>query len=785
MKKKIPSCILACALVLPCATVGLAACGGGEDSKPKNKINYDIKMTIADYDSSMFDIFNGESVSFTTKDWYSETENDHFTDAVRSKDGIAEGPGKTDIRFNILINKKYFPDSIVVTEKDGKSFVKSSEMAEETGAQHNLLVLTIPYASTVNYEFTVTCPTPVINKLAVDIPDAALTSDEPVVKDVLQNAKLYVADESGNAGLVNIATKDGNKFVSNLDGKHIPIDMSREPAVYATFDSDPKRIKYDNIGEIFGIGTDTCRSINYEEIPGSDGLYGYKLEFYDSVMEGADAKLAFLSDNFGSDDGKVHYVKSVVNKTFTTYTLDSEMIKHRYKFELAEYREKNGEWTAPSGSMIKEYGKEYELKYKLADVEAQLDRDGAGLKKDDKRTSQLKTDTDYAQIKLALNGESFDGDRTVHAEEDGVHYYTVKLGAEEIPYDFGGVAMEKESKNTNNDFEAQADVSSVKISGTSLNVKLSNGFYTVGGYTYDKPYDFSRFETQDYEVTRKTVYDGTEDLRFDNTEITAFKKFTLNVKFKGQIYTHTFQAGVDYLKPLSEKPEGFENLDLVEHKDGPVIPDSVYLVGDENPDTDYVACYISSSDYRLRVEMKATELSGSNDIEIYLTDIERRPVTIERAGVAVDEDSLKVGEYAGQDKGNDVYVPVSGNELYPDTKYNIDISGKEISGQYVEYSFIMELYAGDKLIATIDKNSIMDGITPSNNVPSGWEFCPGEINTYGIGSMGEDGGNGMTGITFDFKLPLRLDDAEHNSVYIMFDKIVLRVSEHTPQPSEK
>ncbi len=772
MKKKIPGCVLACALILPCAAGGLAACGG--ESEPTNRIDYNIKMTIADYDRSMFDIFNGESVSFTTKDWYTESGGDHFTDAVRSKDGIAEGPGETDIRFNILINKKYFPDSIVVTEKDGKSFVKSTEMAEETGAQHNLLILTIPYASSVDYDFTVTCPTPVIKRLAIDpIPDAALTSDEPVVKDVLQNTKLYVADESGNAGLVNIATKDGNKFVSNLDGKHIPIDMSREPAVYATFDPDPKRIKYDNIGEIFGIGADTCRSINYGEIPGSNGLYGYKFEFYNSVMEGADAKLAFLSDNFGSDDGKVHYVKSAVNKTFTAYTVNNEYVRHRYKFELAEYREKNGDWTSPSGSMIKEYGKEYELKYKLADVEALFDRDdGTGWNKDGTRTDALKADTDYAQIKLALNGKSFDGSKTVHTEEGGVHYYTVKLGAEEIPYDFDGVAIKKESKNTNNDFEAQADVSSVKISGTSVNVKLSNGFYAndSGSQTFGAPYEFSEFETPDYEVTRHTV-DGATNTFYLNSgmsNLSALNKFTLNVKFKGQTYTHTFQAGVDYFKPLSEKPEGFENLDLVDFdiEDYSYMPSFwTYLVGNaDNSDADYISYYIKSGS--LQVNLQATELSGSkdNDIEIYLTDVELRTITIETAGVAIDEGGLEVKMNVDGDVHSGIYVPVSGNKLYPNVAYDIGLSEK-----YLDYPFIMEFYANDKLVATLDKNEI----TPSNNVPSGWVLDG--ISTHGISSMGDD--YKMTGVTFTIELPLRFDDAEHNSAYIMIDKIVIRVSE--------
>lgn len=773
MKKKLLIIFLAVTAIVT-SFLGLTACnnGGNED----NYVETQVKITFkCDFEGKDFI----KRFSLEIDGYRRECEPDAWHEDDWDGTDILEVETfqtrtKPDAKFKVYLKSGFNPDTLGITETAGQDYTVSTE--ESYGGM--IVVITIPFSQDINYGFTFTAPEPFIDKVGFRIDDASVLEGltEPLLLNILSNTQVWVEnavteDENETAGFVDITKDDpdneGDKIYT-LSQHYINADLS-EPyfPVYVKFDkNDPARLIYNSsYRDLFCFTSDSHSPTytEYTQIPGTNE-YAYAMYFKTSDIAGlAENEVPVLRLNWDYFSTHIAYREDNIYTSFsvTSYKSSYNSVRYDYKFALVSYQiDSQAEVTnIPSMFITKEYGKSYTLKYQFKEVDVQFNHNYEIHADKDTRIQTILNNTDFANIKLTINGERVNG-----YFDAATKTYTVTIGATKIPYDY--------NESTDNYFSLGVDKSSIRIVASNPNAVVMTTSKVFAKYDDDGSYDdyfiFSQYETETETTSIWYVEDKTQFTLTHSINLREFPKFKLKVTFNGSVVLNNkeFVPGVDYNVPTTDRT-GYRNLDGVnlvksEYKYN-------FLVGtqdDMDHDTasylfyDFNTCetlYIhgrdisnTTSQTQLKIEIEALEYSKDIAFEV--------------------EGELYDGIFTVNGEQKNVLTTNAANEL----AIRLSLSDYDYSTELV-----FELYSNGVLIASYDTRSMsgtchIDGYRYDRDVMS-FLFYP-----YGSYEMGFANG------WLTFKSDIRGDffvlcsegfeDGMESVALVVIDKIVLKVN---------
>lgn len=315
MKKKLfISLALIFAFVLVCATC-LAAC----DKTPQEKeYNVNITLKVDDWTDGYNYIEIVSTVSMSAG-------NPFMTgDTLSSNNTVKEN---TVVTATITYKNGYNPNSVTVTEKDGKSFTK--RVGTDSDAE-KLYIDVTPNADE-NYEFTLSKPDAVYKSVGLDlnvnhIVDIVEATSHPVY-NFLTNAQIYaLSGDSQTEQWINISTAEGGGNLSQpiTSDYKLKADISQNKTyLYVRFDKSNKqklvyKINYlNNLFKLKNASSEYVKLTTYRE-QGSytDKAYfdeekqAYRFEINTSDL-GGNSKLTLCDNIDGLKEALVYQEYSV------------------------------------------------------------------------------------------------------------------------------------------------------------------------------------------------------------------------------------------------------------------------------------------------------------------------------------------------------------------------------------------------------------------------------------------------------------------------------------------
>lgn len=743
MKKTILGVILALVTVFAGA-IGLAACNGGGDDEQyieaQASINLNCDFETSDYISSFRLNFvgcvtscDGSSViggQYELTTWPTQTSK------------------KEDAVLRITLKQGYAPETLGIVEQNGKAFTKSTT----TELGKGVVIVTIPFAENIAYDFTFTAPEPIYNNVGFRIEDATVLEqvETGALLDLLSGTQVWVENADGdNPGFVDITKDDeqnpGDKIFT-LSSYAIKADLSKSNfPVYVRFDkTNPARVIYNDYYKdlfTFTFVGETAHNVQYTQIPGTDE-YAYAFNFSTSSLSNVDTPVLTLY--WDRLDEYLGYRESTVNKTFsvTTYKEDNSGLQYNYKFELVSYQVGSGEeqTTIPS-TLTKEYGNTLTLKYQFNGIEV---KNNSGYIEIDteNRARVLEENTDFAQIKLTVNGEIITG-----YFDSATKIYTRTIGATKIPYDY--------NKSSDDSFRFGADVTSFKVVATNKNVITQTVSKGVDNRYYnntDEKFVFSRYET-DTDTVMIVIDENKNTVIGSAIPLADYPKFQLKLTLNGaERFNETFTAGEDFYVPVTDKTgyEAFGNAIAVNNN-----TEYRYIVGSESTKTylyiqfsqDYLGinlCDEGNTDTQTDFKVEVTKFENSNQI------------TFEVAGSVYEGSFTLDGEQTttvSLGKEYAVAIPLSDFSL-------------------IENNYYFECYSNGVLIATTANQ------WNGNSAIDNYMFY---MPQYHGGSFSY---NGLDGLTFTLNIKSKyctftsygdIGEDKVSTAIIVIDKIVLRI----------
>lgn len=751
MKKTILGIILALVTVFAGA-IGLAACGGGggDDPQPvevQATIGIDFEFEPVDYISHIRFDFGGGA---TGSDGASITERQYE---------LAIWPIQTtkkdDAVLKITLRQGYDAQTFGIAEENDKPFTTS--ISTEMG--NPVVIVTIPFAENIEYAFTLTAPEPVYGNIGFIVSDNRVLEQIPAgpVRDILSNTQVWVENADGeNPGFVDMTIDDeqnpGDKLftLSNYAAK---VDLSKSTfPIYVRFDkNNPAIVIYNEYYKdlfTFTFVGETSQNIQYTQIPGTEE-YAYAFNFSTSSYNNTTVHMLTLY--WDRLNEYLDYREDAVNSTFsvTTFKEDNSQYQHNYKFELVSYQVGSGEeqTTIPS-TLKKEYGKSLTLKYQFKGIEVMNNPNYSEIDTE-RRAQVLEENTDFAQIKLTVNGEEITG-----YFDSATKIYTRTIGATKIPYDY--------NKSTDNSFLFGADVKSFKVVSTNTNVITQTVSKGIENRYYNNTEDnfaFSSYETDTDSVVTIIANKGYGSQV--SIPLAEYPKFQLKLTLNGsEKLNKTFTVGEDFYVPVTDKTgyEAFGNAIAVKNNE-----ENVYVIGSE--ETTYPDVHETFLRYSFKQDYLTIHLcdegntTSQTDFKVEVTKLDySAQITFEVAG------SLYEGSFTLD--GEQTTTVTLGKE------YAVAIPLSDFS--LVENNYYFECYSNGVLVATTEIQ------WNGNSAIDNYMFY---MPSYNSGYMSYDGINGLTFTlniksqfcTFNYDYSGDYDESVISSAIIVIDKVVFRI----------
>lgn len=768
MKRKLLILLLAVTAIVTGA-IGFAACGGGGDETPSievySSVTFKCDFKDKDYVTRFRLDFAG---SLTTYDPDYILHEDDWDGTWQFQIGPHYTTSREDAKFTISLKYGYDPETLGISEKDGKEFTKS-----ENGS--GVVVITIPFAANIDYNFTFTAPEPVYDKVGfrIDNQNALEGVTDPVLLNLLTNTQVWVADAvtegegatySETPGFIDIAADDpanaGDKIYTLMQHS-VDVDLSQYYfPVYVRFDkTDAGRIIYNNnYRYLFSFHDESASSVEYVKIPGTDE-YAYAFNFRTSDLNRFEDGVPVLKLDWNYISEYLGYREDTISKTFSVKTIDdiNAQIKYTYNFNLVSYQiGSEQEITSIPNSVTKEYGKAYTLKYHFEGVDA----DCWYYSGETPLEQALADYTDFANIKLTVNGEVIS---TYY--DSATQIYSFTIGATKIPYDYN------ESDGTL--FAVSADSTSINaVEGPDtliINTPVAAGApqYSFSSYSFI-------FNRQIVGNEMKSVYIAEHKQFYYSFDAIKFGKFKLKLTLNGtQLEEKVYTPGVDYNIPVTDKTgyPGLENAKVVYN----------------TPSTD--AYY----DFILGTYDDTFDASQNSYVFLCFNEYGTLGITANDKGNTTNKTTFKVEIEVIEPYSKDIAIEVTGSAYGGSFTVNgaqataVGLNGeKEVAITLGNYdsanemlNIVYELYSNGVLIASSeysgDYECRVDGYYGSGSYISRFLF--------NSGSMGYSGGSDMItlnpfNISTDIFNLRYIGGAEGAEDYasVVIDKIVVKVN---------
>lgn len=726
---------LVCAL---CCAFGLAACGGGEDnSQPSVTPKIAQANVNVSFDFEIEDYIASTGHSFYFGDWSSGWSD--FTDDTVINIEPHETTHFDDAALKITFKSGYNLETLGITEKDGKPVTR-----EYDTQYNNTIIIKMPFDENLDYSLTLTAPDAIYETVGFEVDEQSGLENisSGAYLNLLTNTQVYVNDNEGHAGFVNLTREDTvnqNDRIFNIGQTSIEADMSKTYfAVYVRFDSsNPGRVIYDEDYEKLFTFDGLTGSVEYAKIPETNE-YAYAFKFYTSRISETNSRLKL----------NTQYLKNIGNredfitKNFSVITYkDENGFQYTYKFELISYQIDSGEFKTDNlNNFKKEYGKSYTLKYQFKDIDIKTPSYGDYDKDELKET--LIANTDFSQIKLTVNGEKI----TSLYFDDAEKVYRFTIGATKVPYDY--------NEDLGNEFTVNADK-------TTINAIPSNNVYnlTVSKQVGCTPYNggnltvFNKYETEN-EIKFICIVKDKDYTISGSISLGDFSKFNLKITLNGVVrYTKTYTSGVDYFKSVTDKTgyEAFGNANIFEN----------FEYSDEYVFGSYEESHISlvftyEGNLRIEINDKGNTSSGT-DIKIELSEVETRRITFDAKG------ELYGGSFT-----------IDGEEITTvevDKEFMAILTLSDLPrDSYDSYDYKYELYSNGVHIATTSFGSDV-------SMFEGYKTY--DLYVMGSGSSGFGGTfyiyTKVNEVYVTFKPQTDDQTGESEKVMVLIDKIVLNV----------
>lgn len=728
MKKKLFCTFIAFALVLTGALC-LTACGNG--SGGDSCVSASVKIKAAALNGE-YDYIDGVGISlgsgFSGGDLWDEGSMFYENDDVL--------PGTT-YTTDISYKRGYDPSSVTVTEKNGLSFSKRLGSAA-TNDEYKLYIDYTPVGGE-HYEFTLTVPSAQVKTARFLEIERILDSNSANVQDFLNCAEVYV-----NGTFTN---------VKELSDKSLSVNMLDEYfCVYAKFDNDAKRVKFDNDYKYFLMIGERTAEVSYEQIPGTS-QYAYAFKFPTRHLDG-DVAIRINEDSIisiGYRDSKISTSFSVTTASETKYTINDgeQRITKGYQFKLNRYKVDDGEFVSANGlnNLTKEYGKTYVFEYVLTKAVVRVD----GVENDDK-SNALFGKTYKGGIKLTVNDNSV----TTEANNDGASYtYQFTIGPNVLPVDmYTGVPENFDNFDVSIDKMSVTPYNSTYVALTS-EFDLDHLFFSDDGYE-----KFAECKTSEGNYVLYTAGSLGSPCTTHLSIPMSYKRFKVRVNQNGIDYTSDpFVMGTDYYITLDDFVSSDYKI-ISTHGEK-----KVYLLGDGQTTDPYISVIIPEYG-----DLSVGVYPGNANITKLKIDI----LEAEYIPAEVEFDSTLEGGVLTTKDGDEV----EDNIIIADKEYNIAVPVATLDG-YNDIKF--KLYSGDKLIGTLEKEDYDQKFNLSDeliNLGFNTRYFDNVLSFYGCGGSDQYGYVATGTVKFYNAVWTKLfsgtsGEADYEEYHVLIDKIVV------------